>query len=164
MPVVRHGCREHRLAHEPFRHLQQMAKQGILPKRLANCRVPKCAACYYGKSSKVPWRVKGDPKDGELFQATVAGQVVSVDQPKSTIPDLIGQIKGWLTVQRYHVATIFCRPLQPPQLHLSAEIGYCQRGPHGQASFRRIRPYDGRQGTTIPHQQWPMAASAKTSL
>jgi hypothetical protein len=84
-----------------------MASDGILPRRLASCRVPKCAACYYGKASKVPWRVKGDPKDGQLFTATVAGQVVSVDQLKSTVPGLVGQIKGWLTTQRYHVATIF---------------------------------------------------------
>jgi Reverse transcriptase (RNA-dependent DNA polymerase) len=97
----------YRLAHEPFKNLQHMAQQGILPKRLANCRVPQCAACHYGKASKVPWRVKGDPKDGNLFQATVAGQVVSVDQLKSTVPGLVGQIKGWLTTQRYHVATIF---------------------------------------------------------
>jgi hypothetical protein len=35
----------YRLAHEPFKNLQHMAQQGIVPKRLANCRVPKCAAC-----------------------------------------------------------------------------------------------------------------------
>jgi hypothetical protein len=96
-----------KLGHEPFNNLQQMASDGIIPRRLASCRVPKCAACYYGKASKVPWRVKGDPKDGQLFTATVAGQVVSVDQLKSTVPGLVGQIKGWLTNQRYHVATIF---------------------------------------------------------
>jgi hypothetical protein len=64
--------------------------------------VPQGTACHYGKASKVPWLVKGDPKDGQLFTATVAG-----DQLKSTVPGLVGQIKGWLTTQRYHVATIF---------------------------------------------------------
>jgi hypothetical protein len=97
----------YRLAHEPFTNLQQMAKDGILPKRLANCRVPQCAACHYGKASKIPWRVKGDPKDGQIFQATMAGQVVSVDQLKSTVPGLVGQIKGWPTTMRYHIATVF---------------------------------------------------------
>jgi hypothetical protein len=73
-----------------------MAKAGILPTWLATCRIPLCAACHYGKASKVPWRVKGDPKDGKLFEATVARQVVSVNQLQSTVPGLFGQIKGWL--------------------------------------------------------------------
>jgi hypothetical protein len=69
--------------------------------------VPQCAACHFGKASKVLWQVKGNPKDGQLFQTTVAGQVVSVDQLKSTVPGFVGQMKGWLTNQRYHVATVF---------------------------------------------------------
>jgi GAG-pre-integrase domain len=97
----------YRLGHESFANLQAMAKAGILPNRLANCRIPQCAACHYGKASKVPWRVKGDPKDGKLFEATVTGQVVSVDQLQSTVPGLVSQMKGWLTVQRYKYATIF---------------------------------------------------------
>jgi hypothetical protein len=97
----------YRLGHESFTNLQSMAKAGILPTRLANCRIPQCAACHYGKASKVPWRVKGDPKDGKLFEATVAGQVVSVDQLQSTVPGLVGQMKGWPTTQRYQYATIF---------------------------------------------------------
>jgi hypothetical protein len=82
----------YRLGHESFDNLQAMAKAGILPTRLANCRIPQCAACHYDKASKVPWRVKGSPKDGKLFEATVAGQVVSVDQLQSTVPGLVGQM------------------------------------------------------------------------
>jgi hypothetical protein len=39
--------------------------------------------------------------------ATVAGQVVSVDQLQSTVPGLVGQMKGWPTIQRYNYATVF---------------------------------------------------------
>jgi hypothetical protein len=39
----------YRLAHEPFKNLQQMATDSILPKRLAHYRVPKCAACYHAR-------------------------------------------------------------------------------------------------------------------
>jgi hypothetical protein len=51
------------------------------------------------KASKVLWQVKGDPKDGQLFQGTVARLVVSVDKLKSTIPSFVRQMKGWLTNQ-----------------------------------------------------------------
>jgi hypothetical protein len=38
----------------------------------------------------------------------VAGPIISLlNQLKSTVPGLVGQIKGWLTVQRYHMTTIF---------------------------------------------------------
>jgi GAG-pre-integrase domain len=92
----------YQLGHESFTNLQAMAKAGILPTWLAKCRIPQCAACHYGKASKVPRRVKGNPKDGQLFEATVAGQVVLVDQLQSTVPGLVGQMKGWPTVQRYN--------------------------------------------------------------
>ena len=32
---------------------------------------------------------------------------MSVDQLKSSAPGLIGQIKGWLTNERQHIATVF---------------------------------------------------------
>jgi hypothetical protein len=63
--------------------------------------------CHFGKASKVLWQVKGNPKDGQLFQTTVAEQVVSVNQLKSTIPGFVRHMKGWLTNQQYHIATIF---------------------------------------------------------
>jgi hypothetical protein len=97
----------YRLAHESFNNLQQMAASRILPKWLATCRVPQCAACHFGKASKVLWQVKGDPKDGQFFQTTITGQVVLVDQLKPTVPGFVGQMKGWLTNQQYHVATVF---------------------------------------------------------
>ena len=97
----------YKLGHEPFKNLQWMAQQGLIPKRLAKCRVPKCAACYYGKATRRPWREKGSANKHRIAAATAAGQIVSVDQMKSTVPGFIGQIKGCLTRQRYHFATVF---------------------------------------------------------
>ena len=37
--------------HLPFTKLQQMAKDGILPKRLAKCHIPVCSACQYDKAT-----------------------------------------------------------------------------------------------------------------
>jgi hypothetical protein len=65
--------------HLPFAKLQEMAKRNVIPKRLANCNVPVCAACQYAKASKRAWR----PRTSKNYvdrTPTEAGQVVSVDQ------------------------------------------------------------------------------------
>ena len=82
-----------------------MASQGDLPKRLATVIPPFCAACKYGKQTKRPWRTKGP--QGHIRTTTQPGQVVSVDQLESTTPGFVAQLKGLLTTQRYHYATIF---------------------------------------------------------
>ena len=79
---------------------------GQLPKRLLTCKKPFCTACQYGKLTKRPWRVKGDDKSNAKV-ATRPGQVVSVDQLESNTPGFIAQLKGRLTQQRYHYATVF---------------------------------------------------------
>jgi GAG-pre-integrase domain len=48
----------HRLSHVSMKRIQMMAKSGQLPNSLANCRVPLCQACKYGKASSRPWRTK----------------------------------------------------------------------------------------------------------
>ena len=37
----------YRLGHIPFSRIQTMAKEGLLPRRLSDCRLPKCSACIY---------------------------------------------------------------------------------------------------------------------
>ena len=96
----------YRLGHESFDRLQQLAKLNYIPPRLANCRKPQCAACHYGKATRRPWRSRGENSQ-RVFVSTEPGQVVSVDQLKSPVPGLIGQIKGWLTKKRYIFATVF---------------------------------------------------------
>ena len=96
----------HRLGHLSFSRIQQMAKQGLLPKRLANTRVLRCAGCLCGKLTRHPWRVKGMTK-GSNNTITCPGQCVSVDQLESTTLGLITQLKGIPTIARYNSATIF---------------------------------------------------------
>ena len=95
----------YKLGHAPFTRLQQMAKRGDLPKRLAAVIPPFCAACKYGKQTKRPWRTKGP--QGHIRTTTTPGQVVSVDQLESSTPGFVAQLKGLLTTQRYNYATIF---------------------------------------------------------
>ena len=44
------------LRHTSFDQLQDLAKQGIIPKKLASVPLPKCPSCIYGKAHKKPWR------------------------------------------------------------------------------------------------------------
>jgi hypothetical protein len=48
-----------RLGHLPFANIRLMASRKEIPSRLANCRIPKCQSCLYGKATKRPWRTKG---------------------------------------------------------------------------------------------------------
>jgi hypothetical protein len=50
---------------------------------------------------------KGSANKNKIATATVPGQIVLVDQMQSTVPGLVGQIKGILTRQRYHYVTVF---------------------------------------------------------
>ncbi|KAI2498311.1 hypothetical protein MHU86_16181 [Fragilaria crotonensis] len=97
----------HQYGHISMRKLQEMAKQGILPKRLATCRIPTCSACLYSKATRRPWRGKTSKlgKEGETAQRP--GHVVSVDQLVSPTPGLIAQMTGFLTTKRYKYATVF---------------------------------------------------------
>ena len=96
----------YRLGHLSFDRIRQLARMGQLPKRLLTCKKPFCTACQYGKLTKHPLRVKGDNKSTAKV-ATRPGQVVSVDQLESNTPGFIAQLKGKLTQQRYHYATVF---------------------------------------------------------
>jgi len=97
----------YKFSHAPFSKLQTMAKRGVIPTRLARCRVPVCAACMYGKATKRPWRTKQAANRDEAFQPTKPGQVVSVDQLKSPTPGFVAQLTGTLTNARYNYATVY---------------------------------------------------------
>ena len=94
------------LNHLPFKVIQLMAANGHYPKRLVDCRIPKCAACLFGKSTRQPWRTKSQPT-GASKLCTFPGQCVSVDQLESLTPGLIAQMKGIPTTKRYMAATVF---------------------------------------------------------
>ena len=89
----------YRFGHRSFKHLQRMAQQGLLPARLAQCRYPVCTSCRFGKATRVPWTDKQSP--GSLKTATRPGQCVSVDQVQSSVPGLVGHMKGIPTTKRF---------------------------------------------------------------
>ena len=90
----------HRFQHISFSKLQEMAHQGILPRRLAQCKIPSCFACLYGKATKRAWRSKqGKQRQGNKTLKPI--EVISVDQMVSPVPGLIAQMVGFLTKQRY---------------------------------------------------------------
>ncbi len=96
----------YKLGHTSPKTMQHMAELGLIPRKLKDCRVPKCPACIYGKQTKRPWRTKSKPASiGKTV--TKPGQCVSVDQLSSPTPGLIAQVKGNLTRDRYRVATVF---------------------------------------------------------
>ena len=83
-----------------------MAHQGILPQRLAQCKIPTCSACLYGKATKRAWRSKQE-RQRQQDQALKPGDVISVYQMVSPVPWLIAQMVGILTKHRYKYATVF---------------------------------------------------------
>ena len=96
----------HRFQHISFSKLQEVAHQGILPRRLAHCKIPSCSTCLYRKATKRAWRSK-QGKQRQEKKALKPGEVISVDQMVSPVQGLIAQMVGFLTRQRYKYATVF---------------------------------------------------------
>ena len=96
----------HRFQHISFSKLQEMARQGILPRRLAQCKIPSCSACLYGKVTKRAWQSK-QGKQSQRNKTLKPGEVISVNQMVSPVPGLIAQMVRFLTEQRYKYATVF---------------------------------------------------------
>ncbi len=93
--------------HVSFKRLQEMAKLGILPRRLSDCPIPHCAACSYGKATKVPKRSKVARTIQPTKKIHEPGDCVSVDVLTSKTPGLIAQMSGFLTRQRYKHVCVF---------------------------------------------------------
>ena len=98
----------HKLGHISPKKIRIMAQLGMLPKRLANCQIPLCTTCLFGKATKKPWRMKTPTnKYPRSLFITKPGHCVSVDQLESSTPGLIAQLRGTPTLMRYTVATVF---------------------------------------------------------
>jgi transposase InsO family protein len=97
----------HRFGHISFRRLQEMARQRVIPKRLAKCPVPACSACLYAKAIKRQWRHRTPNNVIASSKPTKPGERISVDQMVSPTPGLIAQMTGILTTKRYAYATIY---------------------------------------------------------
>ena len=85
-----------------------MAQQGLLPKRLATCKVPLCTSCLFGKATRRPWHGKNQKlNSGPVRSVTKPGQCISIDQVISLTPSLIAQLQGKPMMKRYTSATVF---------------------------------------------------------
>ena len=93
------------LRHTSFAKLQELAKQGIIPKRLANVPPPKCPSCLYGKAHKKPWRTH--KIDAKIKPSIISGAVVSIDQLESLIPGFVPITRGQPTTSHYRGASVF---------------------------------------------------------
>ena len=96
-----------RFGHIHFKRLYEMAKQGVIPRRLMHAEQPACAACLYARATKKGWRGKGRLNWQRTTRATSPGQCISVDQLNSPTPGLVAQMKGRLTKSRYTAATVY---------------------------------------------------------
>ena len=95
------------LGHLPSYQLKQFSKNDKIPKKLAKTMPPLCAGCLFGAMTKVPWQPKDGDTGKQVFKATKAGRVVSVDQMISTQKGFIVPLKSKLTKHCYKAATIF---------------------------------------------------------
>jgi hypothetical protein len=121
-----------------------MAARKEIPSRLANCRIPKCQSCLYGKATKRPWRTKG--QSGTLKEVKHPGQCVLVDQLESPVAGFIGQNKGFFFRKRYKVATIFVDHFS----HLSyVYLQESTKGVQTLAAKRSFEAYSASHGVKI---------------
>jgi hypothetical protein len=80
----------HKFGHIYFARLQEMAKLGIIPKRLARYPILTCSACcLYAKAIRRKWRDKIVHNSGKATKPSKPGKCMSVDQLKSLMPGLI---------------------------------------------------------------------------
>jgi hypothetical protein len=138
----------YRYAHASFDKLQTMAKQRIIPRKLANCRQPVCAACMYGKATRRQWRHKSPHNKDESVTPTRPGQVVSVDQMKSPTPGFIAQMTGILTTKRYLYATVYV------DQYSSLGFLYLQKSPSAEETLlgkMAFEHYCAQHGVKVQH-------------
>jgi hypothetical protein len=74
----------YRLGHHFFQKLKQLALNGKFPKKLSKLKPPRCTGCLFGAMTKLPWCGKESASSHKVFVATKLGEMVSVDQMKST--------------------------------------------------------------------------------
>ena len=91
-----------KLGHRGFDHLQDLARQGVLPKQIANVEHPMCPACKFGAQTKRP-AGGGKLDDGH----DEPGSKVSGDILEAGVGGLIPTTRGRRSKRRNYAATIF---------------------------------------------------------
>ena len=100
-----------KLGHPTNAQMKRMLKTTSLPRRLKAIidKPPICQACQFGKQHRRPWRTKAQPSAISPIKRDQLqpGDCIHIDQMESSTPGFMAQYKGWLTRDRYKVATIF---------------------------------------------------------
>ena len=96
-----------RMGHIPFKKMNMMARQKVIPKCFEKCPAPICAACTYAKLSRKAWHNKPLKGYQDTQKAKAPGDKVSVNQLVSITPGLIAQLTDRLTTKRYKYATVY---------------------------------------------------------
>jgi hypothetical protein len=91
----------HRFGHVSLQQIIEMAKQGIIPKRLAKCPVLACSACLYAKAIRRQWRHRTPNNKVESPKPTKPGERVPVDQ-NGIAERRIGELQGLARTMLIH--------------------------------------------------------------
>jgi len=104
-----------RLSHLSFNKIQELARQGKLPKQIAKCDHPICISCQLGKAHRrpIPNVNKARPIDAEEL---IPGDKVSEDQIESPAPGMVDTYSGLPVTARYHAASLYTERCQ--QIHV----------------------------------------------
>ena len=141
----------HRLNHLSHSRMKLMIEEGLLPAVLKDVVPPKCHSCLLGRATRRPWRTKGKVKPQSVPRVLSPGSCVSVDQLQSTTPGLIAQLRGFVTKQRYHFATVFV------DQYSSLGFVYLQRTSSMietlKGNLREIRCQSRRYHPSLPRRQ-----------
>jgi hypothetical protein len=138
----------YQMGHLPFSKLNQLARNGEIPKKLAKLTAPKCAGCLFGAMTKLPWRGKESKSSHKVFVATKPGETVSVDQMTSTEVGFFAQLKGVLTKKRYRCCTIFVDNYSRLQyLHLQVD----DTAKETMKAKHVFKKYAAKHGVSIKH-------------
>jgi hypothetical protein len=97
----------YKFGHVNFSRLRAIARNGALPKPLADCRLPVCPSCLYVKAWRRSTQNKAKRPIDPARQLKGSGDCVSVDVLVSKTPGLVAQMKGWITTRRYQFACVF---------------------------------------------------------
>jgi hypothetical protein len=89
-----------------FGKIQDLARQGQLPKALIGWAPPICHSCQYGKAHRHPSvpQDAASPRDSDDLQP---GGKVSVDQIESKTLGYVDIYKGKLTTAKFTVASVY---------------------------------------------------------
>ena len=78
----------HKFSHISFDRLRDMAKQNVIPRRLAKALTSACTSCLYDTATRKAWRGKCQKDWKQATKSLTPGQFVSVDH-------LISQPQAW---------------------------------------------------------------------